>query len=191
VRRPPKPLAPERAWDYALWLLGRQAYTSSELADRLRRRSLEPELRERVIARLQELGLLDDRAYAAAYVRRRRGERGRHALRAELLRKGVAESLVEAALAGDGDEPPLDDRQQLDAAVALLAKHAWRFKGSEAPPANATDTADAADAPGAAHAADAQRRARARAMGFLARRGFAPAVASEALARAWGEERDA
>lgn len=191
MRRPPKPLAPERAWDYALWLLGRQAYTSSELAERLRRRGLEPELRERVVARLRELGLLDDRAYAAAYVRRRRGERGRHALRAELLRKGVAESLVEAALAGDGDEPPLDDRQQLDAAVALLTKHAWRFEASEAPPEAAADNAAAADAPDAADAANAQRRARARAIGFLARRGFAPDVASAALARAWGEERDA
>jgi len=189
VRRPPKPLAPERAWDYALWLLGRQAYTSSELAERLRRRGLEPERRERVVARLRELGLLDDRAYAAAYVRRRREERGRHALRAELQRKGVAEPLVEAALAGDGDEPPLDDQQQVGVAVALLAKHAWRFEAPETSPDAAA--ADTADAPDAAKAADAQRRARARAMGFLARRGFAPDVASAALARAWGEERDA
>lgn len=189
MRRPPKPLAPDRAWDYALWLLGRQAYTSSEVTERLRRRGLEPEVRERVVARLQELGLLDDRAYAAAYVRRRREERGRHALRAELLRKGVAESLVDAVLAGDADEPPLDDRQQLDAAVALLTKHAWRYQAGEASNEDAADSAEA-NAPDAADAANAQRRARARAMGFLARRGFAPAVASAALARAWGEERD-
>jgi regulatory protein len=128
-RRAPRPLAPERAWSYALWLLGRQAYTASELTDRLARRGLDPALCAETVARLQELRLLDDRAFAESYVRRRRDERGRLALRTELRRKGVEEALIEGVLAGDDEDPGLDDEQQLEAASVLLAKHAWRFAG--------------------------------------------------------------
>jgi SOS response regulatory protein OraA/RecX len=138
---PTAPLAPERAWDYALWLLGRQAYTASEVARAAARRGWTPRCAPRRVARLQELRLLDDRAYAEAYVRRRRDERGRLALRTELRRKGVAEALVEGVLAGDDDDPGLDDDQQLRAAAALLAKHAWRFEGR--PGAAASGAGDA------------------------------------------------
>jgi regulatory protein len=145
-------LAPERAWDYALWLLGRQAYTVAEVRERLRRRALpEPEV-ERVVARLLELALLDDRSFARHYVERRSATRGRLALQAELRRKGVAQEHVDDALGGEGE----GEVAQADAAVALLRKQAWRF--------------GAATGRGRAEAA----KARARAYALLARRGFAP-----------------
>lgn len=179
-----RPLAPERAWDYALDLLTRRAATAAEVAERLRRRGLDADRADAIVARLTELRLLDDRAFAAAYVRRRREERGRFALRGDLTRKGVDEAVVERALAGDDGEAALDDAQQRAAAAALLAKHAWRFV-----PRPAVDEA----APPAARAraeADARRRVRARAASFLARRGFGPEAVADALGDAFGE-RDA
>jgi regulatory protein len=154
--RPPTPLDPERAWDYALWLLGRRAMSAAEVRERLRRRSLPEPDADAVVAKLQRLGLLDDRAFAEGYVRGRARERGRLALRRDLHRKGVGEDVVEAALA------PHDDADQAVAARALLRKHAWRF-------------AAASDDPTAA------RAARARAYGLLARRGFPPDAAQAAV----------
>jgi regulatory protein len=124
---------------------------------RLRRRSLPEDEAERVVSRLLELGLLDDRAYAVAYVERRAATRGALALRQELRRKGVAAELVDRAVGAHGEA---DQRR---AAVALLRKQAWRFE--VAPDA---DDAEAA-------------RARARAYALLARRGFAPDVVREAV----------
>lgn len=118
-------------------------------------------------------------------MRRRRDERGRLALRAELRRKGVEEALIEGVLDGDDEDPGLGDEQQLEAASALLAKHAWRF-ASRIAGRTAGDAPDG-DAPAGGRDAgrdaglDRQRR-RARAAAFLARRGFTPDVVSEALA---------
>ena len=163
-RRRPAPLTPERAWDYALWLLGRQAYSAAELERRLRRRQLSATESARVVARLQELHLLDDARYAEAYVHARRHARGVAALRHELRRKGVAEHHVESAL---GEAGAAD---QVAVAAELLEAQAWRF----------ADAGD--DDPARA------RRGRARAGAFLARRGFAPDVVHEALERAWPDD---
>ena len=160
-RRPPAPLTRERAWDYALSLLARQAYSAAELERRLLRRHLPQDEAARVLARLQELHLLDDAAFAEAYVRSRRRAKGTMALRQALRRKGIDETHVDAALAEEGEA------DQAAAAVAVLAAQAWRFAdvGSDDP--------------------DLARKARARAAAFLARRGFDPDAVSTALARAW------
>jgi regulatory protein len=155
--RPPRPLEPERAWDYALWLLGRQAYTAAEVRARLLRRSLPEPDAQRVVDRLLELGLLDDKAYAQSYVERRAATRGRLALRQELSRKGVPQALIDQALATHRDD---DERQ---AAIALLHKQAWRFEA-----AKGSDR-------------DAAARARAKAYALLVRRGFPPDAVREAL----------
>jgi len=118
-------------------------------------------------------------------VRSRRNERGRLALRRELLRKGVDETLIDRILEGDDDEPALDDAQQLEAAAGLLEKHAWRF-AARAPAADGDDAAAGSDAAAALE----RRRRRARAAAFLARRGFTPDVVGEALARAFPERDD-
>lgn len=183
--RAPRPLEAERAWDYALDLLARRAATAAEVAERLERRGVERARVDEIVARLVELRLLDDRAFAAAYLRRRRDQRGRHALRAELLRKGVGEEVVEGALRGEDDEVALDEDQQRAAAAALLAKHAWRFAPRPVAPAAGATPPDAARAD-----ADARRRARARAAAFLARRGFAPDAVASAVAELPGDPDD-
>lgn len=163
LRRRPTPLQPDGAWDYALLLLSRQDYSAAELERRLLRRALPAHEAARVIGRLEELGLLDDARYAAAYVRSRRGSQGPLRVRQELLRRGVAEERIEAALAAEGSDDPVDT------AAALLQRHAWRFDALES------------DDPGAA------RSARRRALAFLARRGFEPDVVHAALERCWPE----
>ena len=162
-RSPPGPLDPARAWDYALWLLGRQAYSAAEIERRLRRRALPEADAQRIVARLIELHLLDDERYASAFVRARKTAKGPLALRASLRQRGVDETVVQDALESEGAS------DQVGVAVALLERQAWRFadaRSSEREPA---------------------LRARARAAAFLARRGFEPDTVHSALARAWGE----
>jgi regulatory protein len=113
----------ERAWNYALWLLGRQAYTGAQLREKLVRKGATPETVERVLARLTALKLLDDTYYAEAYVRSRSGSKGPLKLRQELLYKGVHEELVEKALG------TLTASAQVEAARSLLAKNLWRWRG--------------------------------------------------------------
>lgn len=141
----------KRAWNYSLWLLGRKAYTRSELRRKLARKEVSETDIARILEQLEGYAFVDDAAYARGYVRDRRRRKGTLALRQELRRKGVPEEDIASALDG------LDDTSQLEAAAALLAKHAWRFSRGDS------------------------RRDRARAFAFLARRGFPAGVAREAL----------
>lgn len=162
-RTPPEPLDAGRAWDYALWLLGRQAYSASEIERRLLRRKLPADDAARVIARLIELQLLDDERFATSFVRSRKTAKGPLALRASLRQRGVDDEVVRAALEAEGET------DQVGTAAALLERQAWRFEGARA------DDRDQA------------LRARARAVAFLARRGFEPDTVHAAVERAWGD----
>ena len=146
-------------------LLSRQAYSAAELRRRLLRRGLTEADAERVLARLQELQLIDDALYAQAYVRSRRRSKGPLALREELRRRGLDEAHVERALAEEG-EP-----DQGATAAAVLTAQAWRFED-----ARSSDR-------------EIARKARARAAAFLARRGFEPDAVADALETSWPEER--
>ena len=150
--KPKPPYTEARSVSYALWLLSRRAYTSAEVAAKLRAKDAAPEVVERVTARLQELGYLNDERYAEHYAESRARKKGPLALRRELLHKGVLESTVETTLAAHSPE------DQLAHAKALLARQAWRFQRGD------------------------ERKDRARAYAFLARRGFTPDVLREALA---------
>ena len=133
--------------------------TRSQLAEALRRREIPDDVAEQVLDRLTDVRLIDDAAYAEAFVATKHRDRGlgRSALRAELQRKGVAPELAaEAVTAID----PEDERAR---AAALVARRV-----------------DAAMAAG-------PEAARRRLVGLLARRGYGPGVAlpvvDEALRR--------
>ena len=159
----------QRAWDYLLNVLSRQAYTVAELRTKLARRRVEEPVADELIAKLIELRLVDDESYAEQYVASRQEARGRLALRTELLRKGVAEALVDERVGR------LDEDQQLTAAVGLLRKHAWRYQ----PAADSGPTSE-----GDEYAAlQRLRQAEAKAKAFLARRGFSPDVVVAAVER--------
>ena len=92
--------------------------TRAQLADDLRRRAVPDEVATKVLDRFTEVGLVDDRAFADAWVRTRHAQRGlsRRALAHELRHKGVADDLVAEAVAEVGD----DDEQR--AAEDLVAR---------------------------------------------------------------------
>jgi regulatory protein len=83
----------------AIGLLARRAHSRSELIQKLRRRGYAHEAIDTTMARLVELGYLDDRSFAQGLVRRRGAVRGPLALSAELAAKGVDRAQADAAVA--------------------------------------------------------------------------------------------
>jgi regulatory protein len=70
------------------------------------------------VARLIELGYLDDRSFAAGHVRRRSGSRGPLALSAELFARGVDRLTTREAVAGYDSEAQLASAERLAARLA-------------------------------------------------------------------------
>lgn len=88
------------AREIVLGKLSAQARTRQELATALKRRNVDEQTAENVLNRLQEVGLVDDEAFAISWVnsRQRRRRLSKRALGQELARKGVDRELVDAAL---------------------------------------------------------------------------------------------
>lgn len=80
--------------------LTRQARSRHELETSLAAKDVPPEVAAKVLDRFQEVGLVDDVAYAGAWVQSRRLGRGlsRRALTHELQRKGVPDDIVRATV---------------------------------------------------------------------------------------------
>ncbi|NLG56052.1 MAG: recombination regulator RecX [Rhodococcus sp.] len=89
-----------QAKEVCLRLLSDRARSRGELADRLTRREYSPEIIERVLDRLAEVGLIDDADFAREWVRSRHtySGRGKRALALELKRKGIAQEDAQQAL---------------------------------------------------------------------------------------------
>jgi regulatory protein len=87
------------ALDAALVILAQRPHAASELRWKLRRKGHEPDQVESALARLGELGYLDDGAFARTLVSWRSSKRGRRAIASELAQRGVPREQAEAALA--------------------------------------------------------------------------------------------
>jgi regulatory protein len=98
-------------------LTGR-ARSRSELAAKLARKRVPDELAGRVLDRFEEVGLVDDAAFAREWVRSRQTGRGlaRRALAVELRRKGVEAEVIEEAVA------EVDPEAELEAARDLVRR---------------------------------------------------------------------
>ncbi|HLF08420.1 MAG TPA: regulatory protein RecX [Dehalococcoidia bacterium] len=105
-------MSPKQAtsFDAALRLLALRPRTEAELRRRLGRRGFGAEAIEAAMARLGELGLVDDDAFAHFWVEQRAAFRpsGRRRLFAELRAKGVARETVDAALQGQDDAASIE-----------------------------------------------------------------------------------
>ncbi|HLN77935.1 MAG TPA: regulatory protein RecX [Nocardioidaceae bacterium] len=77
-----------------------QARSRAELATKLAKRRVPEEVAERLLTRFEEVGLIDDAAFARAWVESRQPGKGlgRRALAQELRRKGIDEEVARAAL---------------------------------------------------------------------------------------------
>jgi regulatory protein len=110
--RPPQ--EGEVSEDFARQILLRrleaQPRSRTELADALRRKNVPADVAERLLDRFEEVGLIDDAAFARMWVDSRVRTRGlaRTALAMELRRKGIADEVVREVL---GDLDPDAERQ--------------------------------------------------------------------------------
>lgn len=95
-----------------------RARSRQELQDALAAKGVPPETAAAVLDRFQTVGLVDDAAFADAWVESRQSTRGlsRRALRYELRQKGVADDLIAESL------ERLDPDTELEAARRLVGR---------------------------------------------------------------------
>ncbi|MCC9157192.1 recombination regulator RecX [Streptomyces parvulus] len=115
----------EQARAICLRLLTGTPRTRSQLADALRKREIPDEAAEEVLSRFEEVGLIDDSAFAQAWVESRHHGRGlaRRALARELRTKGVDNTLIDAAVSR------LDSEQEEETARELVARKLRATRG--------------------------------------------------------------
>ncbi|BFV57020.1 hypothetical protein KCMC57_up21240 [Kitasatospora sp. CMC57] len=149
-----------QARDICLRLLTGTAKTRKQLADALRKKEIPDEVAAEVLDRYEEVGLIDDGAFAAAWVESRHAVRGlgRRALAQELRQRGVAGELVERAL------EQVDNEDEEEAARELVRRKLRTMR-----------------------ALDPQVRTR-RLVGMLARRGYSEGLAFRAVKDVLTEE---
>ena len=114
----------EAAMAAALRLLGQRGRSVAELRTRLRRQDYTPAVVERVITRLNELGYLDDTAFAQRWVetRQRASPRGAALLRRELRQHGIAGHVAEQAVASAAGDAYTQARRAAALRLARLAR---------------------------------------------------------------------
>lgn len=114
--------------DEALRFLGARARTEREVMRRLEECEFGEAEIETTLLRLQELGLVNDAAFAEDFVRTRLATKpvSRAHLRAQLLRHETAEEAIEAVLAG------VDEEQETGGAGEVARKYARMY--SHLPP---------------------------------------------------------
>jgi regulatory protein len=101
--------------------LAGQARSRDELARALDARDVPVEVATAVLDRFEEVGLVNDEAFAQAWVESRQSSRGlsRRALAVELRRKGIADDLVHGALCAiDPEEERARARSIVDRKLA-------------------------------------------------------------------------
>ncbi|WP_075661077.1 recombination regulator RecX, partial [Streptomyces acidiscabies] len=150
----------ERARAICLRLLTGTPRTRKQLADALRKREIPDEVAEEVLSRFEEVGLIDDGAFADAWVESRHHGRGlaRRALARELRTKGVDSTLIDEAVS------QLDSEQEETTARELVARKLRATRGL-----------------------DRDKRVR-RLAGMLARKGYSEGMALRIVRQALEEE---
>jgi regulatory protein len=110
-----------------------QARSRDELARALDAKNVPVDAANTVLDRFTEVGLIDDQAFAQAWVESRQSTRGlsRRALAVELRRKGIAEELIQETVSGiDGDRERVLARELVDRKLASTRRldQATRFR---------------------------------------------------------------
>ncbi|TDD31277.1 regulatory protein RecX [Actinomadura sp. KC06] len=148
------------AREVCLRLLSGAPRTRAQLADALRRKDIPDDVAERVLGRFSDVGLIDDEAFAQAWVQSRHTGRGlaKRALAAELRRRGVADETVKDAVEA------LDPAQEEQTARALVVRKLASTVGVEP-----------------------TKRMR-RLVGMLARKGYSPGLSYRIVREALAEE---
>lgn len=150
----------ERARAICLRLLTGTPRTRKQLADALRKREIPDDVADEVLSRFEEVGLINDGAFADAWVESRHHGRGlaRRALARELRTKGVDSTLIDEAVG------QLDSEQEETTARELVARKLRSTRGL-----------------------DRDKRLR-RLAGMLARKGYSEGMALRVVRQALEEE---
>ncbi|WP_329613566.1 recombination regulator RecX [Streptomyces brevispora] len=150
----------EEARNICLRLLTGTPRTRKQLADALRKREIPDEAAEEVLSRFEDVGLINDAAFADAWVESRHHGRGlaRRALVRELRTKGVDAAVIDEAVG------QLDPDQEEATARELVARKLRSTRGL-----------------------DRDKRLR-RLAGMLARKGYGEGLALRVVRRALEEE---
>ncbi|WEV25009.1 recombination regulator RecX [Streptomyces sp. 71268] len=150
----------ERARAICLRLLTGTPRTRKQLAQALRQRDIPDDVAEEVLSRFEDVGLINDAAFAEAWVESRHHSRGlaRRALARELRTKGVDPALIDEAVG------QLDLEQEERTARELVERKLRSTRGL-----------------------DRDKRIR-RLAAMLARKGYSEGVALRAVRRALEEE---
>ena len=121
-------IAGERAlaMNRALNLLGYRARSESEIRNRLRRREFGDETIEAVIARLRELGYLDDEEFARNAARQRARKYGPRRVQMDLRKSGVDAETAQRAV-----EEEFAQHSELEDALSAVARR-YNTAGSDA-----------------------------------------------------------
>ncbi|PRY18489.1 regulatory protein RecX [Kineococcus rhizosphaerae] len=106
----------EVARSIALRQLTMAPRTRAQLAEKMADRDVPDDVAVEVLDRFEEVGLVDDQAFAEGWVRSRSTGRGRRALAQELRRKGVDDETAAQALEA------VDHDTQIDAARDLVRR---------------------------------------------------------------------
>ena len=149
-----------RARQICLRLLTAAPRTRAQLAQAMHRGGVPAEAAEAILARFTDAGLIDDAAFARAWVESRHHSRGlsKRSLSAELRRHGVQNEEIRAAV------DALDPEQEVDTARRLVEQKLASTRGR--PP---------------------ETRAR-QAAGMLARKGYPPGLAFRLIREAMQQE---
>ena len=104
-----------------------QARSRHELEQRLAKRNVPSDIAGRLLDRFEEVGLVNDEAFARAWVEGRQRSRGlaRHALALELRRKGIADETVKSVLV------EVDPGDEEETARVLVRKKLRSMRGLE------------------------------------------------------------
>lgn len=124
----PEPRDPvERARAICLRLLTGTPRTRQQLVDALRQRDIPDEAAEKLLSRFEEVGLIDDAAFAEAWVESRHRSRGlaSRALARELRTKGVESEVIAEAVG------QLDSEQEEHRARELVERKLPATRGLE------------------------------------------------------------
>ncbi|MEI7744060.1 MAG: regulatory protein RecX [Chloroflexota bacterium] len=153
---------PAKVLDAAARYLEARPRSETEVRRKLRDLGYRSDLVEQTVARLIELGYIDDDAFARTWVdsRDRARPRGEHALRMELMRKGVERTVINGVI---------DERRET--AHGPAAEDATPTAADEAAAARLLERKGAA----LQRETDPRRRVQ-RAYALLARNGFSPDV---------------
>lgn len=119
-----------RAREAALRFLSGRPRSTTEVGERLAQRRVPKATIRTVLAGLTAEGLLDDLAFARAWIARRtaRSQHGPRRIRWELRQKGVPPSTIDRAFTECGAAGPGDAPREEQVAMALVLSHARRYR---------------------------------------------------------------